>query len=154
MVQLWLSCASGKPSLKESERFRKETTFSKHTCHSLINTQSLSTWDSFEDLTQQCIAELPEFIGTCGVGSISMYFCFVFATFISIWQHFLLFSRVLSETPATVLSSRSLLSAHVDVMEACKLGAVTAFNAGLLEEALTLIAREAFLLCVMIMCYG
>lgn len=83
-----------------------------------------------------------------------MYFCFVFATFISIWQHFFLFSRVLSETPATVLSSRSLLSARVDVMEACKLGAVTAFNAGLLEKALTLIAREAFLLCVMIMCYG
>lgn len=77
-----------------------------------------------------------------------------FAAFISIWQHFFLFSRALSATSATVLISRSLLSAHVGVMETCKLGAVTAFNAGLLEEALTLIAREALILCVMIMCYG
>lgn len=66
----------------------------------------------------------------CG-GSISMYFCLGFATFRSIWQHFFLFSRVLSATPATVLSSKSLLSAHVGVMETCKLRAVTAFSAGL-----------------------
>lgn len=55
------------PSLKESERFRKETKFSKPTCHSLIHTHSLGTWNSFEDLMQQCIAKVPEFIGTCVV---------------------------------------------------------------------------------------
>lgn len=82
-----------------------------------------------------------------------MYFCFVFAAFISIWQHFFLLSRVLSVTPATVLSFRSLLSAHVGMMETCKLGAVTVFSAGLLEEAHTLIAREALLLCVMVRKY-
>lgn len=63
------------PSLKESERFRKETKFSKPTSHSLVYTQSLGIWDSFEDLTQPKFQSCLEAL--CG-GSISMYFCFCY----------------------------------------------------------------------------